>query len=231
MKTACLERAQKAIVCRFDALRRGQLAIPAKILVVCKLDGDDRDLPAPAVPVARAAPPNPLRLHAYSLAHRSSARHEWQVARASRRHQEEIAMEKSREGGCQCGAVRYRLDGEPVLLGVCHCRECQRQSGSAFGMSLIMSKEHFTLLRGTLKRFTRSSDSGRPLICSFCPECGTRIHHEPAYLEGVINVKPGTLDDTSWLKPIGQAWTASKQPWVDLGAELPAFAGQPDMQR
>jgi len=132
----------------------------------------------------------------------------------------------TREGGCQCGAVRYRIQGEALALAICHCTECQRQSGSAFGMSLITRKQDFTLLRGELKRFTRSSDSGRPVICAFCPECGTRIHHEPAYLEGVVNVKPGTLDDTSWLKPTIQGWTASKQPWLELQNGPPGFERQ-----
>jgi len=84
-------------------------------------------------------------------------------------------MSDAREGGCQCGAVRYRVVGEPVMVGVCHCMQCQRQSGSAFGMSFIVPKEAFELLSGSLKTFTRTSDSSRPVVCAFCPECGTRI--------------------------------------------------------
>jgi hypothetical protein len=136
-------------------------------------------------------------------------------------------MELPQEGGCQCGAVRYRIVGAPMFLGVCHCTECQKQSGSAFGMSLVVRKDDWVLLRGTLKAFTRTSDSGRPVICAFCPECGTRIHHEPAYIQGVFNVKPGTLDDTSWLQPIAHAWTASKQPWLALPEGTPTFERQP----
>ncbi len=133
---------------------------------------------------------------------------------------------KIREGGCQCGRVRYRVEGEPMAFGVCHCTECQRQSGSAFGMSMITPKAQFTLLQGELKSFTRSSESGRPVICCFCPECGTRIYHEPSYLKGVVNVKPGTLDDTSSIQPMGQWWTSSKQRWLLL-ADLPAHERQP----
>jgi hypothetical protein len=115
--------------------------------------------------------------------------------------------------------VRYRVTGEPLALVICHCSECQRASGSAFGMGLITRKQHFELESGLLKSFTRSSDSGRLVVCSFCPECGTRIHHEPSYLEGVFNVRAGTLDDTSGLKPTMEAWTASRQDWL----QLPAF--------
>ena len=103
-------------------------------------------------------------------------------------------MGDPREGGCQCGAVRYRLEGEPVALVACHCSECQRQSGSAFGMSLIVSKDAFQLLSGEPKQFDRTADSGRSVECAFCPACGTRIYHEPTYRKDTLNIKTGTLD-------------------------------------
>jgi hypothetical protein len=121
-------------------------------------------------------------------------------------------MGRGMEGGCQCGDVRYRLEGEPLGLAVCHCTECQRQSGSAFGMSLAMRSEAFRLLSGGLKTFTTLCDSGRTKTCAFCPACGTRIHHQ--VVEAVLSVKAGTLDDTSWLAPDAHYWTKRRQPWV-----------------
>jgi hypothetical protein len=94
-------------------------------------------------------------------------------------------------------------------------------------MGLFVPRDQFVLLLGTLKSFTRSSDSGRPVVCSFCPECGNRIMHEPSGFPGMVNVRAGTLDDTSWLMPSLQAWTDSKQAWVDLGI-TPAFERQPE---
>jgi hypothetical protein len=79
------------------------------------------------------------------------------------------------EGGCQCGDVRYTISGDPVFLTVCHCNECKRQSGAAFGMSLRMRREHVMLTRGQPKRWTRIADSERPVICVFCGSCGTRL--------------------------------------------------------
>jgi hypothetical protein len=117
-----------------------------------------------------------------------------------------------REGGCQCGAVRYALKGEPLDLVVCHCRECQRQSSSAFGMSLAARGDAFRLLAGDLETFTVRCDSGRTKTCSFCPACGTRIHHRTD--DAFISLKAGTLDDTSWLVPTTHYWTKRKQPWV-----------------
>ena len=135
-------------------------------------------------------------------------------------------MHDARDGGCQCGAIRYRIEGEPLAVGVCHCKECQRQSGSAFGMSLIVPREAFRLLSGAPKTFIRTSESGRPVVCAFCSECGTRIYHEVRWREGILNVKPGTLDDTSQLAPATQVWTSSKQAWLDLPS-LRSFERQP----
>jgi hypothetical protein len=116
------------------------------------------------------------------------------------------------EGGCQCGSVRYRVEGEPLTLAVCHCTECQRQSGSAFGMSLAVRSGDFRLLAGEPRAFNVSCDSGRTKKCVFCPSCGTRIYHQ--VLEAVLSIKAGTLDDTSRLKPLAHYWTKRKQPWV-----------------
>lgn len=136
-------------------------------------------------------------------------------------------MGDPREGGCQCGTVRYRLEGEPVALVACHCTECQRQSGSAFGMSLIVPKDAFQLLSGEPKQFDRTADSGRSVECAFCPACGTRIYHEPSSSKDTLNIKPGTLDDTSWLSPALHVWTKSKQPWVLIPEGVRCFEGQP----
>ena len=123
-------------------------------------------------------------------------------------------------GGCQCGAVRYTLEGRLGGLAVCHCRDCQRQSGSAFGMSLAVENECFRLTQGELRSFEVRCDSGRIKTCSFCPSCGTRIHHSTGER---ISLKAGTLDDTSWLDPDAHYWTKYKQPWVELPSDLPCI--------
>ena len=136
-------------------------------------------------------------------------------------------MQDEREGGCQCGQIRYRLEGAPIALTICHCRECQRQSGSAFGMSLIVPEESFRLVAGEPKSFTRDADSGSTETCHFCGSCGTRLYHDPKARPGSVNIKPGTLDDTSWLTPNLHVWTRSKQPWVPIPEGLPCFESQP----
>lgn len=125
-------------------------------------------------------------------------------------------MSFQQDGGCQCGAIRYRVSAEPVRVSLCHCSQCQRQTGSAFSMAMIVPDAAFALLRGQLKTWTRSSDAGRPVVCNFCPDCGTRITHQAEVYRGYTNVRPGTLDDRSWLKPTISIWNSQKQPWVVL---------------
>lgn len=130
-------------------------------------------------------------------------------------------------GGCQCGDVRYEVVGQPRALVVCHCTDCQRQSGSAFGMTLVISEADFRVTQGQLKDYTSKAASGRAKLGAFCPRCGTRIYHKPDWRRGTVSVKPGTLDDTSWLKPDMHIWTASKQPWVTIPEGVESHESQP----
>jgi hypothetical protein len=130
------------------------------------------------------------------------------------------------EGGCQCGEIRYRLIGEPLWLTVCHCNECKRQSGGAFGMSLRMRQADVELLSGSPKRWSRRSEDGGAVVCHFCGTCGTRLWHEPQG-SGFLHVKPGTLDDSSTLAPRFEAWTKRKAPWLTIAGLKASFDGQP----
>ena len=132
-----------------------------------------------------------------------------------------------KEGGCQCGAVRYRIVEAPARVSLCHCTQCQRQTGSAFSMAMFVAEAAFNLLRGEPKTWTRSSDSGREVACSFCPECGTRILHRAELYRGFVNLRPGTLDDRSWLQPTDSYWTREKQAWVQVPADLHIHDTQP----
>ena len=131
-------------------------------------------------------------------------------------------------GGCQCGAVRYGLEAAPLPPVVCHCTECQKQTASAFGMTLPVLRQDLELLSGDLKAWRRLANSGRELACYFCPRCGTRLYHSSSMGPEYWHLKPGTLDDTTWLQPVVQVWTKSAQPWLRLTGDLPSFPGQPE---
>jgi hypothetical protein len=118
-------------------------------------------------------------------------------------------------GGCQCGSVRYAVTAEPIRLLACHCKECQRQSASAFGMSMPVKKDSLTVT-GLTKQFTRIADSGNAVTGVFCPECGVRIYHVLQSAPDVASIKPGTLDDTRWLRPDLFIWMKSTQGWVPV---------------
>lgn len=85
-------------------------------------------------------------------------------------------------GGCICGAVRYEITGEPHVTYVCHCTDCRRQSGSAFGLTSVLTADQLKITRGELKTQTRVAESGRTLTRYFCPECGTWIYNVPESL-------------------------------------------------
>src|SRR2546430_11670319 len=78
------------------------------------------------------------------------------------------------KGGCQCGAVRYEVAGVPLATYVCHCRECRKQSASAFGISVIVRTSDLHLRQGAVASWTRGTDSGGRRQCGVCPECGSR---------------------------------------------------------
>ena len=139
-----------------------------------------------------------------------------------------MAENKHYEGGCQCGALRYEITAAPLVLYVCHCSECQTQSGSAFGMSLAVPSDTFSMRSGTPKTWTRSSASLHRVACAFCADCGVRIYHRPERKPDTINVKPGTLDDTTWLDPAAHLWTGSAQPWINLDDGRIRAVAQPD---
>jgi hypothetical protein len=130
-------------------------------------------------------------------------------------------------GGCQCGAVRYTLRGGPYPLYACHCRDCQKQAASAFGLSMPVPLDALSLA-GTLGEWERSAAGGRTTRCHFCPVCGTRLYHRSSASRSFVTLKAGTLDDTSDLRVQAHLWTCRKQPWVTLDPSLPAFDTQPD---
>jgi len=128
-------------------------------------------------------------------------------------------------GGCQCGAVRYTLAGRRAVYA-CHCRECQRQSGSAFALSLPVPRDQLALT-GALAVWTRAADSGARSECSFCVVCGTRVHHASTTSPDWVTIKAGTLDDTRDLLPFAHLWVRSRQPWVVLDPAVARFDTQP----
>ena len=132
------------------------------------------------------------------------------------------------EGGCQCKKHRYKITAPPLTLYACHCTDCQTQSSSAFGMSMPVYRSDLVCDMSELGTWVRSAASGRQVRARFCLSCGTRLFHEPSRNPTIVNVKPGTLDDTTWIRPIGHLWVASAQPWFEPPQSTLTYQGQPD---
>jgi hypothetical protein len=125
-------------------------------------------------------------------------------------------MEVAREGGCVCGAVRYRAPGKPLRTVVCHCRFCQRVTGSAFAVWPTYPEQDVKV-EGTLSAYEhRSDESGRRIGLYFCAACGTTVSSTFEKIRGEIAILGGTFDDTGWIKVDRHVWTRSKQDWVTL---------------
>ena len=135
-------------------------------------------------------------------------------------------------GGCQCGTVRYQITAAPLAVYVCHCTECQRQSGSAFALSLAVARDALAVVDGAPAVWRRELEDGRVIDCLFCGDCGVRLFHNPERNPRASIVKPGTLDDTTWLKPVGHIWTKSAQSWVPIPNDTVNYEAQPpDLSR
>lgn len=131
------------------------------------------------------------------------------------------------EGGCNCGAVRYRLSGEPMAVAVCHCSNCRRQSGSAFSVNVVVRADAMAVTGDLTTWEDRDTESGAPVLRQFCATCGSPIRSLSAASPKVAIVKAGTADDPGRFAPAIHVWTASALPWVDIPAEMPQFARNP----
>ena len=131
-------------------------------------------------------------------------------------------------GQCLCGAIRYEFDGDPAMTGVCHCRNCQRQAGSAFSTLAGVPKSSFRFTAGEPKLY-RDSDtaSGNTVERYFCGNCGSPIYSAIPDQPDMVFLKTGTLDDTSGFQPQFHVWCDTKQNWVSLDEGVPAIPRQP----
>jgi hypothetical protein len=131
------------------------------------------------------------------------------------------------EGGCYCGAVRYRVEGEAVFRVQCHCRECQYISGGSPNLTLGMPEAGFRYTRGEPRAFRRA-DLPAPVCREFCPECGTHLVSRAPGLPGVALLKVGTLDDPAVFGgPELATYTVDKQAFHHVPEGLPSFERVP----
>jgi hypothetical protein len=128
------------------------------------------------------------------------------------------------DGGCACGGLRYRMTRAPLFVHCCHCRWCQRESGSAFALNAMIEADRVVLLAAQPEAVPTPTQSGRGQRCSRCPTCKVALWSNYAGAGDAVRfVRVGTLDQPDRLPPDIHIFTASKQPWVILPAGVPAL--------
>ncbi len=129
-------------------------------------------------------------------------------------------------GGCLCKAVRYQITAEPVVTRVCWCRLCQ-YLGAGSGTVNVCFPTKAVTIRGELRDFASTADSGNVMHRRFCPQCGTPLFSEAEVRPHLIFVRAGTLDDPEVAKPAATIWTDAAPTWACISDSLPRVAGQP----
>lgn len=124
----------------------------------------------------------------------------------------------SLNGHCLCGSISYTGDADPVATIVCHCDDCQRSSGAAFSVNVLVPESELTINGEPGSFQTTGTDTQKPRERMFCKSCGSQLFTKLEEFEGMIVIKAGTLDDTDAFTPGAEIWTESKQAWVEAGA-------------
>ncbi|MCE9616479.1 MAG: GFA family protein [Lentisphaerae bacterium] len=131
------------------------------------------------------------------------------------------------EGSCQCGAVTYASDGEPIFVGACHCTNCQKWTGSAFSMMVAVPKPSFTVRGGRLATHHDVGDSGKATHRHFCAACGCTIYDEVDVNPSMVMIPVGTLANPDAVKPQLHVYWKHHASWVDGLLALPKFDALP----
>lgn len=132
-------------------------------------------------------------------------------------------MGETHEGGCSCGAVRYRLNAKPMFTHCCHCLDCQKQTGSAFAINALVETSRIDMLKGAPKPISMPTESGRPHDIHRCEQCQVAVWSDYGRRPYLRFVRVATLDQPHAIAPDVHIFTRSKVPWVRLPEAARAF--------
>ncbi len=131
------------------------------------------------------------------------------------------------QGGCLCGAVRYRLNARPLGLNACHCDDCKKLTGAIHLLMVLAARDAFAQTGGEVERYRKHADSGREIDIVRCRTCGVRLWHEPLSAPNLIFIAAGTLDDSRWVVPTSHIWIEKAAPHVVMEEDALKVRGQP----
>jgi hypothetical protein len=129
-------------------------------------------------------------------------------------------------GRCLCEAIHFRVTQEPLTIYACHCTDCQKRSGSAFGLSMWVNRSSIQVTKGEVTLHESVNAEGKPRRAKICGQCGVRMWSEPPKYPDYAVMRPGILDDRSWVRPIAHIWTRSAQPWFVFPEGVPKYEKQ-----
>ncbi|MEZ5820046.1 MAG: GFA family protein [Xanthobacteraceae bacterium] len=133
------------------------------------------------------------------------------------------------EGGCVCGATRYRTVGDPKKVSACSCRWCQKRTGSALGVSVYFEKHDVVFTRGNPRLYRIRSDAGRSIQTQFCSDCGTTVGWTLEFLPDYQGIAGGTFDPpTFWFRPERFVFARSKPDWLAIAQDIEMCQAMPD---
>ena len=130
-------------------------------------------------------------------------------------------------GGCACGAIRYECTAKPLLVWKCHCRDCQKRTGSAFYVNVWVPTPALRFTKGEPTYAPTQGESGNIFYRGFCSACGATVEGKSDGFPDIRGVSATSLDDPSGLEPAADIWTSSAQPWDYMNPALPKYEHQP----
>jgi hypothetical protein len=136
-------------------------------------------------------------------------------------------MNAVRTGGCLCGAVRYASAGDPIFSLQCHCRDCQRSSGTAYVAAMRVPAADFRITRGAPKRYVSTSEAGNRVTRAFCGDCGSPLFIQVSTRPDLVGLRVGTLDDPSGFQADADIFVKSAQPWDHMNPALAKYPTYP----
>ncbi len=131
------------------------------------------------------------------------------------------------EGGCQCGSVRYVIEGEPIMTAICHCSTCRKANAAPAVAWAMFGFSRVQFVAGRLKKYEASDEATR----GFCPECGTQISFEAEYLPGLIDITVGSFDNPESVQPSMHYWYSRHLSWAEFADSLPRYPEFPPVDQ
>jgi len=132
-----------------------------------------------------------------------------------------------REAACQCGQLVLSCSGEPAAVSLCHCLDCQRRTGSVFGVGAFFTKEQVMVAKGSSTQFSRGADSGSTITFHFCGVCGSTVWWEPEHLSSMVGVAVGAFAEPDFPPPLQATWAVRQHEWLHLPVEVTSHPKSP----